>query len=501
MSGPLLPASGDSSRPARDAWAVFRRTPARLRLFLTAVGIAAVVLPWAAPAPVTEYRSGWVTVLALVVVSVLNVELSRWLSGGLARNQQPHKALSAWAFATGLLLPTAWLLVVVPVTYAHAWWRGLRVPLWKWIGSGFYLVLGGYAAAWVRYGVLGEESNWMAGDGGRGLTALVVAALAFLAVETVLFTGSAVLNDAEDEVWLRAMLTGPAFYFTESGVLLLGGLLTAVWTGGVWYTLLFLPLYVLVQHAVLLGPLRERAAVAGELAAKNAELAKSNAELTEAHQFKIDLLGMLGHELGNPLTSVQGFAQLGADAAEAGDVDAARDAFTVVERNAVQMRAVLHDILANVSREGRGLIAMPEECRVRPYLHAAAAGTPAHRQPEIRCAADLVAMVQPGHLDQILANLLSNAEKYAGGAVRLSADKLDGRVLLVVADHGPGVPHEFRGQLFERYSREPASRTVAGAGLGLFISRELARANGGDLYHRDGEPRGTEFVVSLPAGG
>lgn len=499
-SAPDVGATADSS-PAGDSWAAFRATPLRMRLFLVLTGVAALTLPWAVAAPVDGVQPDWLTVSALIVVSVLNVEVSRWLTGGLAYTQQPHKALSAWAFATGLLLPTPWLLVVVPVTYAHARWRGLRVPLWKWVGSALYVVLCGYAAAWVKYSLLGSDVNWMAGDGRSGFQAMVLAGVAFLVLETLLFTGSALLNHAHDEVWLRAMLRDPTFYVTETGVLLIGGLLSAVWTGGPWYTLMFVPVYILVQLAVLYAPLRERAAVAAELSATNLALAEKNAELEHANQFKVDLLGMLGHELGNPLTSVQGYAQLGADAAADGDADGARAALVVVDRNAQHMRSVLLDILTHVSSEHGGLTAAPEACRVRPRLHAAAAAMPLQRQPGIDCPADLVALVQPGHLDQILANLLGNADKYAGGAVTLSAAAgRDGRVELVVADRGPGVPSRFRDQLFERYSRDPATSTeVVGVGLGLFISRELARANGGELVHRDAIPHGSEFVVSLPA--
>lgn len=498
---PVGPSTVDDVREGPSSeWELFRATPLRMKLYLAVVATAALVLPWALVPPVDGTLPEWITVSVLIGVSVLNVEMSRQLTGGLASSQQPHKALSAWAFACGLLLPTPWLLVVVPVTYAHARWRGLRVPLWKWLGSGLYVVLCGYAAAWARYAFLGTESNWMTGYGAEGFRAMVAAGLVFLALETVLFAGSAVLNHAADEVWLRALLRDPTFYVTEAGVLLIGGLLSAVWTGGPWFTLMFVPVYILVQLAVLYAPLRERAAVAAELTATNAELAGKNAELEHANQFKVDLLGMLGHELGNPLTSVQGYAQIGNDAAVAGDVDAAREALVVVERNARHMRSVLLDILTHVSSEHGGLTAVPEVCRIRPRLHAAAAGA-RPPQPVVDCPADLTALVQPGHLDQILANLLGNADKYAGGAVTLNARTArDGRVEIAVIDRGPGVPSAFRDQLFERYSREPGtSAEVLGVGLGLFISRGLARANGGEIEYRDAIPHGAEFVVWLPA--
>ncbi|RNL78748.1 sensor histidine kinase [Nocardioides marmorisolisilvae] len=464
-----------------------------VRGYLLVAGAAAVTLPLVLDLPVDASIPVWVTAAALTLVSVLNVEISRMITGGLARTQQPHKALSAWAFACALLLPPVWLLLIVPTTYAHARWRSIRVPLWKWVGSAAFLVLAAIAAALVRYAMVDTQANWMHGDGGRGLATVVVAAVAFLAVETLLFSGSALLNDAADEVWLRQTLTSWSFYATESGVLVIGGLLSAVWTGGAWFTLLFIPVYVLAQRASLHEPLRERAATAAQLARKNEELELAN-------RFKIDLMSMLSHEIGNPLTAVQGWAQLAEEAIADEEPQTARKALAVIERNAVQIRAVLYDIFTMVSSDRGALAAAPEPCLVHHHLSAAASGRPPGMQPEVECPEGLLASVQPGHFDQILVNLLSNADKYAGGATRVSAvARPDGQVEVRVEDCGPGVPTEFRDHLFQRFSRgAETAPDVLGSGLGLFITRELARANGGEVRHSDRTPAGSVFVVTLP---
>ena len=473
----------------------FRGAPRREQLYLLLVGACALVLPFVAPdgASTLGGPPPWLTVAVLVLMSALNVEIGRALTGGLERTQQPHKALSAWAFACAMLLAPPWLLVVVPVTYAHARWRGLRVPLWKWVGSAAFLVLAGLASALVAHVALGGRSSWMAGDGARGATTLVLAAAVFLAVEAALFAGSALLNHAEDEVWLRRTLTSRTFYLTEGGVLLTGGLLAAVWSAGAWFALLLVPVYALVQRAVLLEPLRERAALAAQLAA-------TNRQLEEVSQFKTDLMGMLAHEIGNPLTSVRGYAELGAETLSASTVDQGRRAFAVIQRNAQQIRGVLHDIVGLVGTNPGALTASPECCVLAPHLRAAAAAQPPTSQPEVSCPEELTAHVQPGHLDQVLANLLSNAHKYAGGATCLEARVVDDdRVLVAVVDAGPGIPQDFHAQLFQRSSRHPdTATTVSGTGVGLFISRALARANGGDLTHRSNDTTGSRFELVLP---
>ncbi len=479
---------GANGRPA------FWTTPPALRVHLLVVGAAALTLPFAlAGLGPDEVRPQWLAAAVLVVVSVLNVEFSRALSGGLSHSDQPHKALSAWAFATALLLPTPWLLLVVPITYTHARWRGLRLPLWKWVGSAAYLVVSGLAAAAVRHLLMPDQANWMRGDGGRGLATMLLAAAAFLLVETLLFAGSAVLNRADDEVWLRKTLRSPSFYRTEAAVLLIGGLLAALWTGGAWYIVLLIPIYALAQRAALHEPLRERAESAAQLAAANRDLEAANA-------FKVDLMGMLGHEIGNPLTAIQGYAQVGAEALAADDDDLAARSIEVIATNSTRIRTVLHEILTTVTSDGGSLTARPRPCLLEPHLLLAAGTQPSGRQPVVECPPDLAALVQPEHLDQMLANLVSNAAKYGGGATCLRAAALPAtqHVEIEVTDRGPGVPRTFEERLFQRFSRSAdTAGHVVGTGLGLFITRELARANGADVRYRRGRAEGATFVLTL----
>jgi diguanylate cyclase (GGDEF)-like protein len=241
-------------------WA-FLRTTWACRLWVTAAVVGALALPVVLAPFGPERTVGIDTLTAAVLVglSILNVEMGRLLERGASESQRPHKGLSAWAFASALLLPTWWLVPVVALTYAHARWRGLRVTPWKWIGSAAYVVLAGLGASIAARAVMGAEPNLMDGNGGAGLIAVLVAAAAFLAIETVLFHGSAYLNHAADEAWLRHTLGTPSFYLTEAGVLFVGGLSAAIWTGGGWFALLLAPVFLVTQRAALHEPLRERA--------------------------------------------------------------------------------------------------------------------------------------------------------------------------------------------------------------------------------------------------
>jgi signal transduction histidine kinase len=82
-------------------------------------------------------------------------------------------------------------------------------------------------------------------------------------------------------------------------------------------------------------------------------------------------------------------------------------------------------------------------------------------------------------VEQALGNLVENALRHGRGAIRLEAQRRDGRVELHVRDEGPGFAPEFIAHAFEPFSRSDPSRSGAGAGLGLAIIDVIARAHGG----------------------
>lgn len=103
------------------------------------------------------------------------------------------------------------------------------------------------------------------------------------------------------------------------------------------------------------------------------------------------------------------------------------------------------------------------------------------------------------HLDTILSNLLTNANKYAPGrpvtvAITGSADA----VRVEVADRGPGIAAADRVRVFERFGRGRGVSTVGGLGIGLWMARALAEAHGGTLTCEDRRGGGTTFVLELP---
>lgn len=151
-----------------------------------------------------------------------------------------------------------------------------------------------------------------------------------------------------------------------------------------------------------------------------------------------------------------------------------------------------------VTADAGHLVARPRPVAVAPAVRdlVLALG----RDVEVDGDLAAVALVQPEHLEQVAANLLTNADKYAGGLTRIHVDAGRTAVSIAFEDDGPGVPAQFRPRLFERFSRADGAGGTHGTGIGLFICRELARANGGDLTHQPREPHGSAFVLTLATG-
>ena len=108
------------------------------------------------------------------------------------------------------------------------------------------------------------------------------------------------------------------------------------------------------------------------------------------------------------------------------------------------------------------------------------------------------ALADPDRVRQILTNLLTNAAKYAvPGLLALGARDDGERVLLWLRDEGPGIPEAQQGMLFQRFHRLPSH--TQGAGMGLWMSRQLAEQMGGQLWVQSADARPSTFFIALPA--
>jgi len=224
--------------------------------------------------------------------------------------------------------------------------------------------------------------------------------------------------------------------------------------------------------------------------------ATATMEPDEAAEF----LAMAVHELRNPATVVLGMAETlerlwGTDRL-ATDGPAVLEALV---RNSRQMRRLMGDLLTSAFLEHGSLPLHVKSVPLRPILGWAVESTTAlEGEATIECDPALHSDVDPDRLEQIVANLVSNALSHGAPPVQIQASqpaRPGSGIWISVRDHGRGVDTASAARLFDRFSPLSA-RTSASTGLGLSIARRLARAMGGDVIYQRASP-GSRFVVTL----
>jgi len=225
-------------------------------------------------------------------------------------------------------------------------------------------------------------------------------------------------------------------------------------------------------------------------------LATSPAEVEE---LKRQFVATARHELRTPLTAILGLSEMLEQRGELLDPAVRKDLAGRIRRQAERLRTLVDDLLTTSALDAGRFPVHPEPLRLAPLLAEALAGLPEPEDAALSCEEDLWVVADADRLEQIVANLLSNALRYGAPPVELVARAEGDWVWLEVRDHGEGVPPSFEPLLFERFTRGPGSaeRSSQGTGLGLAIVAKLAELHGGQVaYRRDGEV--TVFAVSLP---
>jgi len=238
---------------------------------------------------------------------------------------------------------------------------------------------------------------------------------------------------------------------------------------------------------------------------KRSELAEQTALTAQAVRARDDLIEAVTHELRTPLTSILGNAELVQRTSE--QPQAVERRAGVIVRNAEQMDAILADLLLARSTGTARLSLHCEATDLRALIEnslaASRAAADAHGVSiDVDVSATLWAEVDPNRIRQVLDNLLTNAIKYnrSGGTVTVSDTRTTESVTLAVTDSGHGIAASDRERVFEAYFRTESARTSnqAGTGLGLGISRDIARRHGGDLRLVDSSAAGSRFELVLP---
>jgi PAS domain S-box-containing protein len=241
-----------------------------------------------------------------------------------------------------------------------------------------------------------------------------------------------------------------------------------------------------------------------------AEAERRRAELERVTESRTRLMRGFSHDVKNPLGAADGYAQLLEEGILGELSEKQQDSIGRIRRSIRTALRLIHDLL-ELARAEAGQLAI--ECLATDVAQAArevaedfrAQATAAGLAIQVHAPDALHADTDPTRLRQILANLLSNAVKYAPeGQVTVDAEargaggpRPGGWIAVRVADTGPGIPEDKRESIFQEFTRlDPHAQQ--GAGVGLAISRRIARLMGGDLTVESEDGHGSTFTLWLP---
>jgi signal transduction histidine kinase len=479
-------------------------------LAVSAVGLALVVLLVLGNGPTTVLQQPpqfWVLLISMVVVESLPI-LSK-VAGGT------KYVTTAEAFTFAILLgwgtTAAMLALVVAVLVSDLLRRAAPEKLVFNLGQYSLLM----AVAGGVYELLGGDRPFGVGD----VPAFAVAALVFfvgnlvlVGLVTTLAHGRNFTADLKE--CLRAEAWPYTMVFAMAPILL-----TVAEQSVALLPLVLLPMFG-VREALRTAEEAEEHRLAAEQAAEqartvadeHARLAAAEHELVErlreSDRLKDDLLAAVSHELRTPLAGMLGaLATLSAREGQLTEPQR-QELVGMAVRQGDRLKGQIEQLLLAARLERSG-----HEPAERPVVDAAALARDAvaaarttypARQVLVKAGEVLPVRAVPEAILQVLGNLLDNAAKHAPDTapIRVQARRVGALAVVAVEDTGPGVPPADRERIFERFTMLDfgATRQAGGVGLGLYIARQLAHAQGGELLAADPTPPGTgaRFELRLP---
>jgi signal transduction histidine kinase len=222
---------------------------------------------------------------------------------------------------------------------------------------------------------------------------------------------------------------------------------------------------------------------------------------------ELDFIAFAAHELRGPITVIRGYLDVLEDELAPVLQDDQHELFRRLTVSANRLSGYINNILNTSRYDRRHLkVHLAESSVAEVYdmikddmdLRASAQ----NRLLSVTIPPDLPTIpADPTSLSEVFGNLIDNAIKYSneGGAIAVIAEKKGDTVEVSIQDHGIGMPGNVVSNLFQKFYRSHRSReTVAGTGIGLYISKAIVESHGGTISVRSEEGQGSTFVVSLP---
>jgi signal transduction histidine kinase len=230
--------------------------------------------------------------------------------------------------------------------------------------------------------------------------------------------------------------------------------------------------------------------------------------ITALEQSKSQFLNLASHELRGPITVIRGYLSM-AESGSLGKLSSElQQVLPLLISRADEMNALVEQMIEAARLEEGRLELHPEQTDLREIAKRALEQVRPLADSKHQLVIDspeeqVNVVVDPERVATIVSNLLSNAIKYspAGGEVRCSVYRESRMAKVRVSDRGVGIASRDMPRLFTRFGRinNKATNHIPGTGLGLYLSRELARMHGGDLTVESVPGKGSTFTLMVPA--
>ena len=235
-------------------------------------------------------------------------------------------------------------------------------------------------------------------------------------------------------------------------------------------------------------------------------LAEQGETLARANRVKTEFLASMSHELRTPLNAILGFADLLLASPRETLTPRARESLERIRRNGTHLLTLINDVLDLAKAESGRIDVRVEKLDLAQLTRACVAEVDSLREGKqlelvVEAPPALEMVTDPQRVRQILLNLLSNAIKFTEeGQVKVGVHALPSEVRIAVSDTGLGIPADQMSELFHEFKQLETGdgKRYAGTGIGLALSRRLARALGGEIEVTSVAGKGSTFTVTLP---
>lgn len=233
------------------------------------------------------------------------------------------------------------------------------------------------------------------------------------------------------------------------------------------------------------------------------DIREKNIAIEKGNAFKNEILGMVAHDLRNPIGAIETIAMM----MELEEVDKdTRENLEMIKASCAKARGIITDLLDAANNENINIIDT-QRTELNHFLKRIIGEWKAQRNAKnnivlIGSKSQVFAQINAEKFQRVMDNLITNALKFSkeNGKIDIYLSEKDDHAIVEVRDYGVGIPADMLPYIFERFSkaRRPGVRGEQSTGLGLSISKQIIENHGGTIGVMSEEKKGSTFTITLP---